>query len=227
MSSASLIRIRGLRHEYRLGDGRRVPALAIDALDVAPGDRLVVQGPNGSGKTTLLHVVAGLLQPTEGVVEIDGVNLYRLRESARDRFRAQRVGYLLQSFCLLDALTSLENVMCAAGFGGTFGRREQRERAEEVLVHFGLKERLDHRPPQLSTGEQQRVAAARALVNRPSIVLCDEPTASLDSETARLLLEDLDRLCVERGATLIVASHDPEVIANLPTLQLRPPRRAE
>ena len=227
MSSASLIRIRGLRHEYRLGDGRSVTALALDELGVAAGARLAVEGPSGSGKTTLLHAIAGLLQPTEGIVEVDGVNIYELSETARDQFRARRVGYLLQSFCLLDALTAVENVLCAARFGGAFRRREQHERAKEILQRFGLAERLDHRPQQLSAGEQQRVAAARALVNRPRIVLCDEPTASLDRETARHLLDDLEHHCSDHRATLIIASHDPEVLASFPTVELRPARRAE
>lgn len=221
MTDAPLIRIREVRHEYALGDGRRVTALELDSFEIARGDRLAVKGPNGSGKTTLLHAIAGLSQPTRGVVEIDGESLYDLGDAARDRFRARRVGYMLQSFCLLDALTALENVLCAASFGGVHPRREQRQRATDMLVHLGLQDRLHHRPQQLSTGEQQRVAAARALVNRPSIVLCDEPTASLDARSARRLLRDLERHCTEHGATLIVASHDPEVLASFPTFELR------
>lgn len=224
MTEAPLIQLRALRHRYELGPDRVVTALELDSLSVHAGDRLAIGGPNGSGKTTLLHIIAGLVRPTEGAVEVDGVDLYTLSESSRDRFRARRVGYLLQSFCLLHGLTALENVLCAVKFGGMVPRRDRRARAEEILLHFGLGDRLHHRPQQLSTGEQQRVAAARALVNDPAIVLCDEPTASLDRKTAKLLLEDLERHCAERHATLIVASHDPEVLGTFPTLELRSPR---
>lgn len=224
MTLAPLIELRALRHRYDLGPDRFVTALELDSLSVHGGDRLAIGGPNGSGKTTLLHIIAGLVRPTEGAVEVEGIDLYALSEAARDRFRARRVGYLLQSFCLLHALTALENVLCAVKFAGMIRRPDRRSRAEEILVHFGLRDRLHHRPQQLSTGEQQRVAAARALVNDPAIVLCDEPTASLDRKTATLLLRDLERHCAERGATLIVASHDPEVLGSFPTLELRPAR---
>ncbi|KAB2969635.1 MAG: ATP-binding cassette domain-containing protein [Thermoanaerobaculia bacterium] len=206
-----------------MGDTRFVAGLELAALDVARGGRLAVKGPNGAGKTTLLHVIAGLLRPTAGLVEVDGENLYQLGEAARDRFRAPRVGYLLQALCLLEGLTALENVLVSATFSGTIPRRDRRARAEEILVRFGLGTRLRHRPQQLSTGEQQRVAAARALVHRPPLVLCDEPTASLDRAGARLLLADLDSHCRDHGATLVVASHDLEVLASFPTLELASP----
>lgn len=196
-------------------------ALELPYLEIGAGGRLAIKGPNGSGKTTLLHVIAGILRPSEGLVEIEGINLYELGEPRRDRLRAERIGYILQSACLVDALTAMENVQCAAGFSGRFSRREQRTRSREILARFGLGDRLDHRPQQLSTGEQQRVAAARALVNDPTIVLCDEPTASLDRATASLLLGDLERQCSSRGTTLVVASHDPAVLAAFPTFELQ------
>ncbi|WP_437979184.1 ABC transporter ATP-binding protein [Sorangium sp. So ce295] len=206
------VELRDLRHDFVLGDGRRVPALRLESLEIAAGERLVVRGPNGSGKTTLLHVIAGLLRPQEGRVYVDGVDLFGLSEAARDRFRARRIGYLFQTFCLLEPLSALENVLCAASFGGVGSRRAQRERAEAMLIRFGLAQRLHHRPSQLSTGEQQRVAAARALVNDPAVVLCDEPTASLDPRGSRRLLRELDKHCEEHDATLIVVSHDQEAL---------------
>lgn len=221
-----LIRLQGIRHRYELRQDRTVTALELPALEIAPGERLALKGPNGSGKTTLLHIIAGILRPSEGVVELDGVNLYEIGEATRDRLRARRVGYLLQSLSLIEAFTALENVLCATGFAGLLPRQEQRARAKDILLHFGLGDRLDHRPQQLSTGEQQRVAAARALVNDPSIVLCDEPTASLDQASARLLLRELEQHCATRGATLLVASHDPEVLASFPTIDLGAPRGA-
>lgn len=221
MKPPPLIRLHDVRHRYELGQDRTVIALELPHLDIASGESLAIKGPNGSGKTTLLHVIAGILRPSEGRVEIDGIDLYVLGEARRDRLRAERIGYVLQSACLLDALTALENVQCAAGFSGLYSRRERRTRSRDILVHFGLGDRLDHRPQQLSTGEQQRVAVARALVNDPSIVLCDEPTASLDRASASLLLGELEQHCAGRGATLIVASHDPQVLAAFPTFDLR------
>ncbi len=217
----AVVWLKGLRHSFELGDGRMIPALRLDELAIGVGERLALRGPNGSGKTTLLHIIAGLLRPTEGQVKIEGTDLYALSQGQRDRFRARRIGYLYQAFYLLDSLSALENVLCAASFAGALPRREQRERARALLVRFGLGERLDHRPSQLSAGQQQRVAAARALINDPPLVLCDEPTASLDEETARLLLEDLEHHCADRGATLLVASHDPEILAAFPVYDLK------
>lgn len=221
MKPSTLIRLHDIRHRYKLGQNRTVIAVELPYLEIVAGERIAIKGPNGSGKTTLLHIIAGILRPSEGLVEIDGMNFYDLDEARRDRFRAARIGYVLQSASLLDALTALENVECAASFSGLYSRQERRATSRDTLVHFGLGDRLDHRPQQLSTGEQQRVAVARALVNEPSIVLCDEPTASLDRTSASLLLGELEQHCADRGATLVVASHDPQVLAAFPTFDLQ------
>ncbi len=213
------IQLRAVRHAFE-ADGRQVPALYVEEFTVEAGGRLAIRGPNGSGKTTLLHVIAGLLRPDEGFVAVEGVDPYRLPGWKRDAFRARRIGYLFQALHLLDPLSAFENVLCAASFSG-IPRKERRERVDAILERFGLAPRRNHRPPQLSIGQQQRVAAARALVHEPAIVLCDEPTASLDASGARALMRDLDGLCRERGTTLIVASHDPEVLAAFPTWELR------
>ena len=220
--SVVLVDLRNVRHEFELGDGRQVPALALPALEIRSGEKLAIRGPNGSGKTTLLNVIAGLVRPRQGEVNVAGTAIYSLTEAARDRFRARRIGYVLQAFCLIEALSALENVLCAAAFADLIPGDQQRDRAREILLWLGLGERLDHRPSQLSTGEQQRVAAARALVNQPPLVLCDEPTANLDREAARMLLADLERHCAHRGAALIVASHDPLVLGSLPVFDLAP-----
>lgn len=222
MDLTPALRLTAIRHDFEIHAERTIPALRLAHLELARGARLALRGPNGSGKTTLLNIIAGLLQPTSGSVEVDGVDLFGLGQSARDRFRAARVGYLFQSFHLLGPLTVFENVLCAAHFGARFPRREQRERSRAILAQLGLDDRRDDRPAHLSIGQQQRVAAARALVNAPAIVLCDEPTASLDERTARRLLADLDAHCDKHQATLIVASHDAELASEFPQLTLEP-----
>lgn len=223
MNATALIQLENINHYYELGDGRHVHALRLDGLSIHQGENLGIRGPNGSGKTTLLHIIAGLLRPSEGRVRINDVDLYTLRESNRDRFRSQKIGYLLQSFCLLEGLTVLENVLCASHFSGAIPRHEQRRHAIDILHDFGMDYRLDHRPSQLSTGEQQRVAAARALINEPVLVLCDEPTAHLDQKIATQFLESLIDRCERQKITLLVSSHDPEVLERFPVLDLKPP----
>jgi putative ABC transport system ATP-binding protein len=176
------------------------------------GRTLALEGPSGCGKSTLLNVIAGLLPVDEGVVWVDGVDITTLTEPARDRHRAQRVGYVFQTFNLLQPLTVLENVLLAQGFAG----RRDEPFARALLAEVGLSEHLDHRPRQLSSGQAQRVALVRALVNRPSLVLADEPTASLDPARAREAAGLLRRLCAENGAALLLVSHSPEVLADFP-----------
>ena len=206
------IDLRKVRHAFWLGDGRRVAALHVDSLVVSAGEQLAVRGPSGSGKTTLLNVIAGLLEPTSGEVRTAGIDPFALRGWARDRLRARTIGYLFQDFQLLEPLTALENVALAASLAGR-SRREGADAARSLLADLALGDRLEHRPAQLSAGERQRVAAARALVAGPAIVLCDEPTASLDARIAERMIAGVRVRCSAIGATLLVTSHDPAVLS--------------
>ena len=189
-----------------------LPVLDIQEFVVPEGSRMAVAGPSGSGKTTLFHIIAGILAPTSGRVQVAGTDLTELRGAERDRFRARHTGYVFQSFNLLQAFTALENVMLGMVFAGAMPPTEQHARAVELLERVGLGHRLGHKPTQLSNGEQQRVTVARALANRPRILLADEPSAHLDFETAKRVTEIIGELCAEGGVTLLVATHDSRLL---------------
>jgi len=180
----------------------------IPRFQLAERAQVALQGRSGSGKTTLLHLLAGILTPDRGSVTIAGTNLTNLSEAARDRVRARHVGYIFQTFNLLQGYTALENVELAMDFG--LGRDPGR--ATDLLNTVGLGHRLTFRPSQLSTGQQQRVAVARALANRPALVLADEPTGNLDPGHARDALDLIRNGCRENGAALLLVSHDRDVI---------------
>jgi len=200
--------------DFRSG-GRSVTVLSIPHLAVAAGSSVGLFGPSGSGKTTLLNIITGILTPSAGKVSVDGVDLGGLSPGARDRFRAERVGYVFQAFNLIAPLTALENVLLPMGFAARIPKRQQRSRAQELLERVNLGHRLHHKPAELSHGEQQRVGIARALANRPRLIIADEPTASLEpgltQEIARLLVS----VCQDDHATLLVASHDHAVLEHL------------
>jgi lipoprotein-releasing system ATP-binding protein len=171
---------------------------------------VAVAGSSGSGKSTLLHVLGGLLHPDSGQVEVAGENLYALSETARARWRNTRVGFVFQFHHLLPEFTALENVMMPGRIAGR-SRADCRQRALRLLESLGLGARLGHRPGELSGGEQQRVAVARALVNEPAVVLADEPSGNLDQTSAHALHELLENLAQERGVALLVATHSPSL----------------
>ena len=210
-----MIVARNLTQRYPLADGR--PALTVLGgvdLDVADGEVVAVLGPSGSGKTTLLGLLAGLDQPTEGAVTLDGVALGALSEDERAALRAERVGFVFQSFQLMPTLTALENVLVPLELLPTDRRpapTEAERRARDWLERVGLGDRLDHHPPQLSGGEQQRVGIARAFANDPRVLFADEPTGNLDRETGGEVVELLLSLNRERGTTLVVVTHDSEL----------------
>ena len=181
------------------------PVLEVGEWSVAAGERVALVGASGSGKTTLLNLLSGLILPDRGQVLIDGVDIVRLAEPARDRFRAANCGYMFQSFHLLEGFSALENVELGASFAG---HRVERGQAAELLEAVGLGERLHHRPDQLSIGQQARCALARALMNRPKVLLADEPTGSLDPATAAAVLELLIGTAEAQGTTLVCATHD-------------------
>ena len=192
----------------KLYDGGRIQALRGVDLEVEAGEFVAIRGPSGSGKSTLLHLLGGLDTPSRGEVLYRGRTLSECADL--DAYRSQSVGFVFQAFHLLPTLTALQNVqvpMCE----GNRTRRERLERAEALLREVGLEERLQQYPNELSAGERQRVAIARSLANGPEILLADEPTGNLDSESAARILDLLGGLQSERNLTLLVVTHDPEV----------------
>ncbi|MAE77167.1 MAG: ABC transporter ATP-binding protein [Planctomycetes bacterium] len=205
-----MIALRDVQKIYRRGEDA-VVALSVGDLSVERGEHVAVVGPSGCGKTTLLHVISGLVVPDRGTVVVGGTDVFAAGEAARDRFRARTIGYVHQTFNLLAAYTALENVALAAYFaGGVHGAD-----AGDLLRKVGLADRLQHRPSELSVGQQQRVAVARALVNRPKLLLADEPTGNQDPATARQTLDALRSLANEIEATIICVTHDPKVAETL------------
>ena len=176
-------------------------------LTVAPGEVVLIDGPSGSGKTTLLLMIGALLEPTGGSVVAGGEDVWRLAERRRPALRARHFGFVFQDFNLLTALSAAENVALAANLGGVTGREAQR-RAAAALERVGLGGRLSFRPDQLSGGEKQRVAVARALVNSPAVILADEPTANLDSANGRQVARLLHSLAVEEQRAVVIVTHD-------------------
>jgi putative ABC transport system ATP-binding protein len=196
-----MIRIEALRFGYRSAED----VLRLDRFELDAKSNVLVVGPSGCGKTTLLHLIAGLLLPTSGKVAVDGQDLAQLSPRARDRFRGQRIGIVLQQFHLLPTLTSLQNLLVAQSIAGL---PVDRAAALIMLRSLGVDERVDAFPHQLSVGQQQRVAIARALVNRPKLLLADEPTSSLDDETCSLVADLLLDATQRQGASLLIATHD-------------------
>lgn len=207
MTSADIL-IQTIHLTKIYGDGAEVRALDDVNLTVARGEMIAVMGPSGSGKSTLLNMIGALDRPTEGRVLVDGQDLAEV--SDLDAFRARTVGFVFQLHNLLPTLTALENVEVPM-LGQPISSRERRERARELLEMVGLGHRLDHLPGQLSGGERQRVAIARALANRPLLILADEPTGSLDTQSGAEVMELLRRLNQEQGVTIVVVTHDPRV----------------
>ncbi|MEX0701152.1 MAG: ABC transporter ATP-binding protein [Planctomycetales bacterium] len=200
--------LENVRKSYREPNGDVLPVLDVERFALADGEQAVLVGESGGGKTTLLNVIAGITVPDSGSVTIDGVNIVRLSEPARDRFRALRIGFVFQTFNLLPAFTALENVLLGMSFSG---RRANRGRAISLLERMGLARRLDHRPGQLSVGEQQRVSVARALANEPSLLLADEPTASVDLGHQEMVLNLIREVSGEQNVSLLLVTHSPEV----------------
>lgn len=206
--SVPLIRARGVTRVYKLGGGD-VHALRGVDLDIGRGEYCAIMGASGSGKSTFMNLVGALDRPSSGELVIDGEPLQDKRPDELAQFRNRAVGFVFQQFNLLPRTTALDNVALPLLYRG-WSLRKRRERAEECLRMVGLAERMDHHPSQLSGGQQQRVAIARALAGKPAIVLADEPTGALDSQTSDDVMDIFDRLNAD-GITLIVVTHEAEV----------------
>lgn len=210
-----LLEISNLRKAFRAPDGTDHEVVRVESFTLDAATQVALSGPSGTGKTTFLHLIAGILAPDSGRIAIGGTDMAALGEAGRDRLRAESIGYIFQTFNLLQGFTCLENVL----LGMSFGPGADRRHAEELLRRVGLGDRLHHFPRQLSTGQQQRVAVARALANRPKLVLADEPTGNLDTANSAAALRLIREACAENRASLLLVSHDPAVLGDFDTVQ--------
>ena len=210
-ASSPLIEARGVHKTYAIGR-RTIEVLRGVDLVVARGEFLALRGASGAGKSTLLHLLGGLDAPNSGEILFDQRSLAGLNDSALAAWRNARIGFIFQAYHLLPELDALENV-CLPARMARLPAKEARARGHELLKRVGLAERVDHKPYELSGGEQQRVAIARALINRPELILADEPTGNLDSHTGGEIIELLFALHAERQSTLLIATHDSKIAA--------------
>lgn len=206
-----ILELRELSKTYTLGT-IKIQALGGVDLQVRRAEFVAVMGASGSGKTTLLNLIGTLDTPTEGTVILDGENLSKLREPDKDRIRRHKIGFIYQFYNLIPVLSARENIELPMEFANV-ERKKRQERVDQLLKMVGLSDRADHRPDELSGGEQQRVAMARALANHPSLILADEPTGDLDTKTGQEVIGKLKDLCREEGVTVIMVTHDPVAAA--------------
>lgn len=203
-----LLNVENLVKTFSSPEGGEHRVVDIKSFQLKTKEQTALCGESGSGKTTFLHLIAGILKADSGTIQINGATMSQLGEAGRDRLRAKSLGYIFQTFNLLQGYTCLENVL----LGMAFGTGTNRSLAEQLLERVGLGQRINYYPRQLSVGQQQRVAVARALANRPKLVLADEPTGNLDRSNARESLQLIREACMENGAALLLVSHDPAVL---------------
>jgi putative ABC transport system ATP-binding protein len=206
----SVIELQDVSRIYKIGEVETAALRGVD-LTIEEGEFTAIVGPSGSGKTTMLQLMGCLDRPTSGHVRIKGQDVSRLKANKRADLRKGTIGFVFQFFALIPGLTAYENIDLPLLLAGV-KKAERRERANELLEAVGISDRARHRPDQMSGGEQQRVAIARALAPHPVLVLADEPTANLDTENGRQIMEIMQRLNTETGTTFVFASHDPRVI---------------
>jgi putative ABC transport system ATP-binding protein len=211
VSADPIVVARGLERTYRSPDGEVVRALDGVDLDVYSGELTVVAGPSGSGKSTLLQVLAGLDRPDHGNVSIGGEDITRMGDAKLARLRRRRLGFVFQSFNLIDSLTARDNIRLPLELDG---RSPDRQHMEELAQRLGIADRLDHFPYQLSGGQQQRIAVIRALVSDPDVIFADEPTAALDPLAGRQLIDLMLQIAHDEGHAVVAISHDPAVAAS-------------
>jgi putative ABC transport system ATP-binding protein len=216
-SDAVPLELQQLQKKYVAPDGSVVPVIDIEHFALADKEQVALVGTSGSGKTTLLHLIAGILAPDSGRIIFSSngqqIDVATMPEAQRDIFRGRHIGYIFQTHHLLPGFTALENVLLGMSFTG---RAHDPAWATHLLKEVGLLERLHYKPAKLSVGQQQRVAVARALANRPKLVLADEPTGALDAANAQQVLALIRQLCNEVGASLLLVSHDPQITAQFP-----------
>ncbi|MHC4177244.1 MAG: ABC transporter ATP-binding protein [Planctomycetota bacterium] len=203
-----MLHLKDIKKSFSQPDGTQLPILNVAEFHVAANEQMVLVGRSGSGKTTLLHVIAGISRPDSGRVRVDDWEITLFSEAECDRFRAERIGYVFQTFNLLYGFSALENVLLAMRFARG---RPDRARARQLLERVGLGHRMTHKPSMLSVGEQQRVAVARALANRPKLLLADEPTANIDAGHQQQVLDLVRETCREQNVALVLVTHAPEV----------------
>ncbi|QDV27138.1 ABC transporter ATP-binding protein [Aureliella helgolandensis] len=203
-----MLKIQDLYKSFALPDQSRLPVLDIPEFKIGQGEQVVLIGESGGGKTTLLHCIAGIMAPDRGSIQVDNIELSKLSEAGRDRVRAAKLGYVFQTFNLLSGFTALENVRLGMTFGS--GKHDL-ARATDLLQKVGLGERLHHKPAALSVGQQQRVAVARALANRPKLLLADEPTANIDPKNQQVIIDLIRACCRDEGIALLMVTHSLQV----------------
>ncbi|MEF2967091.1 ABC transporter ATP-binding protein [Paenibacillus sp. M1] len=208
-----MLHLQGVKKQFQV-TGKNIPILDIPEWSVGQGEKIAIIGPSGSGKSTLLHLIGGILRPDAGEIVIGEERLSGMKESRRDAFRAEHIGYILQDFHLIPSLTAKQNVEIALNGGS--GTAERRDKIDHWFESVGLKDRRNHKPSQLSRGQQQRVAMIRALIHEPALVLADEPTGSLDWETADEIAGLLLELCGSDRHTLLVVTHDLKLAERFP-----------
>lgn len=211
-----ILQVTDIQKSYPLPGGGTVQILDVPTLKVAVGEQVVLLGQSGGGKTTLLHIIAGITTPDKGSIMLDGIELTKLSEQGRDRVRAAKLGYVFQTFNLLPGFTALENVR----LGMTFGNgKHDIARATRLLERVGLGDRLHYKPSQLSVGQQQRISVARALANRPRLLLADEPTANVDAANQQKIIDLIRETCQEEQIALIMVTHDLKLAQQFPRIE--------
>ena len=211
-----ILDIKRLKKSFTQPEGGNLLILDIPEFQIAKGEQVALIGQSGGGKTTLLHLIAGLLSLDEGSIRIDGIETNVLSEQGRDRFRAETIGYVFQTFNLLPAFSAIENVRLGMAFGSG---KHQYSRAADLLTRVGLKDRFNYRPSQLSVGQQQRVAIARSLAGRPKLLLADEPTANVDPSSADSVLELIRETCCEEEVSLLTVTHDMQIASRFDRIE--------
>ena len=205
-----------VRKSYREPGGQKLPVLGIERFEMTQGEQVALLGASGGGKTTLLNIIAGILTPDAGRVLIDGRDIAAMQEVVRDHFRAAKIGIIFQTFNLLPAFSALENVLLGMSFSG---KGVDRAFAKQLLERVGLGHRLNHSPQKLSVGEQQRVAVARSLANKPVLLLADEPTANVDPANQQLILDLIRDTCRDHRVSLLMVTHSLEVSGTFPRVE--------
>ncbi|HEX9804734.1 MAG TPA: ABC transporter ATP-binding protein [Candidatus Dojkabacteria bacterium] len=210
MEKKSIVKTQKLTKVFNRGFDNEVVAIRDINIDIKEGEMVSIMGPSGSGKTTLLNCISGIDDITSGKVFIDGEDMQSLPDNRKTKYRAQKMGFIFQTFNLIPVLTAIENVEMPLLING-FGRAESRKKAKEMLAVVGLENRLDHKPSELSGGQRQRVTIARALVHKPAVIWADEPTGNLDRKTAFEIFDLMVKLNKELNETFVVVTHDEEI----------------